>query len=478
MNTRNSSPRTPRRVPLWLALIPAAVLFISLAILIPTAGAEAIGDYSPWVLLAAAATGALLSLLTGGMRRRGMRVGLRRAASQLLPAIPMLILIALLSTSWMMSGVVPAMVTYGMDFISPRFFLVVCCLVCALVSVLTGSSWSTIATIGVAFIGIGGIMGHSAAWTAGAVISGAYFGDKISPLSDTTVIASATCEVEIFDHIRYMFVTTFPALLIALVVFAVKGFSAASGATPHPADMAGALSGLFNLSPWLLLIPASTVVMIAMRVPTLLTLGLSSLAGTVTALFAQPALLSGGGFISRIAAALKSLLSGFSLSTGSDSVDALVSTGGVAGIMPVVFLVLSALAFGWVMIGTGMLETITDSFTRRLRRPVSIVSASIASGLTLNACTADQYLSIILGGNMYRSVYRSQRLENRLLSRTLEDAVSATSPLIPWSSCGVTQATVLGVSTIAYLPYCIFNYLTPLMAVAVAATGWDIRRRS
>lgn len=472
-DTSNKNKR-PKEISLGVALIPIFILFCSLAALIVFMGTDSITDYAPLVLLASALAAGFVSYCTGTMRRRAMKAGLLRASSQVLPAIPMLIFIALLSTSWMMAGVVPAMVTYGMAILDPRWFLVASCLICSLVSVMTGSSWSTIATIGVALIGIGEMTGTSTAWTAGAVISGAYFGDKISPLSDTTVIASATCEVDIFAHIRYMLITTLPALVIALIVFAFKGLSMPTVAIAETSHLPEVLKGVFHISPWLLLIPVATVVMIALRVPTLLTLGVSSLAGLLTAWFYQGDVLGDSNHIWTL---IRDVFAGFSVTTGHDSIDSLISTGGIFGIMPVVFLVLAALVFGWMMIGSGILSLLTERLTRGLKRPASIVSASIASGFTLSACTADQYLSIILGGNMYRKLYRKHRLENRLLSRSLEDSVSATSPLIPWSSCGVTQASVLGVSTVAYLPYCVFNYVTPICGLLIALTGWGIKSR-
>lgn len=470
--------RAQRTMSVWVASVPPLLLLTATAVMIILNDPAAIGDYSPWILLGSAGVGAILAALCGYMRRRAMMAGLMRAARQLLPAIPMLLLIAVLATSWMIGGIVPSMVNFGMGLLDPRFFLCICCVVCALVSVMTGSSWSTIATIGVAFIGIGEAMGHSAAWTAGAVISGAYFGDKVSPLSDTTVIASATCQVEIFTHIRYMMATTLPALAIALIVFTLKGCLGDVTASAGASELTASINSVFHTSPWLLLIPLGTFVMIAFRVPTLITLGTSSLAGVICAVTMQRDLLaSDGNLLHSLLNSFRCILAGFSAETGNESVDSLISTGGVLGILPVVFLVLSALIFGWIMIGSGMLNCLTDTLTRRLRRRFSIVSASIASGVTLGAFTADQYLSIIIGGNMYRSLYRRHQLEPRLLSRSLEDSVSATSPLIPWSSCGVTQATVLGVSTLAYFPFCIFNYLTPLFGIALAATGWGIPKK-
>lgn len=395
---------------------------------------------------------------------------MRRSATQILPAIPMLVCIAALSTTWMLSGVVPTLVDYGLMLLNPRWFLVTACAVCAVVSVLTGSSWSTIATIGVAFIGIGSVLGYHPGWTAGAIISGAYFGDKVSPLSDTTVIASTCCGVDLFAHIRYMTFTTAPAMAIALLVFGIKGLAFDGATLASSATMLDGLSQAFNITPWTLVIPALTLTLIALRVNTLVVLAASAVAGAIGTFIFQPQMALGVWDI------VSEVWSGHVSATGHAAVDELCGTGGILGIVPVVFLVCSAMIFGSSMIGTGMLTSLTDTLTRRLRRPTSIIAATVTSGITLNAATADQYLSIIINGNMYRSLFKRNQMEPRLLSRTLEDSVSATSPLIPWSSCGVTQSSVLGVPVLTYLPYCIFNYLTPLMALVMIHTGYKIRR--
>lgn len=452
-----------------MSAIPVALLFISFITIIIWKGPLEVVDRSPYILLCTAFVAAVVARCTGSLSRRGMAVGLRRSASQILPAVPMLIFIAALATTWMISGVVPTLVDYGLRMLSPTWFLATTCLVCAMVSVLTGSSWSTIATIGVAFIGIGSALGYHPGWTAGAIISGAYFGDKVSPLSDTTVIASSTCGVDLFAHIRYMTITTLPAMAIALVVFSIKGLTVDLPPLDRSVDMLTGLRQYFNITPWTLVVPVITLLMIAMRVPTLITLGASALLGMVCAFVFQPHL--GIGLMEM----LGDVFSGFAPYTGSSAVDEFMATGGIAGILPVVFLVLSALVFGWVMIGTGMLASLTHALTRHINRAPAAVGATIATGLTLNSCTADQYLSIIVNGNMYRPVYRRICLEPRLLSRTLEDSVSVTSPLIPWSSCGVTQSTVLGVPTLEYLPYCIFNYLTPIVSMVVISLGYKVR---
>lgn len=456
---------------LVISLIPLIFLFVTLITLIAVRGADSVSEYGAWILLMSAALSLSLATVGGVATTRGLKVGLLRSASQILPAVPILVCIAMVATTWMVSGVVPTLIYHGLDLMSPRLFLVITCAVCSVISVLTGSSWTTIATIGVAFMGIGEVLGYSDPWIAGAIISGAYFGDKVSPLSDTTVVASSTVGVELFEHIRYLTVTTVPAMAIALCVFFGVGLYSHSGTEADGAQMLDALGGLFNITSWTLVIPIVTLVLIVMRVKTLIVLLAATALGFGGALLFQDGL--GIGFMSM----LRMLWSGFAVETGNEGLDSLVSTGGIYGMMPTIYLVLSAMLFGSAMIGTGMLAKLTDSFTRSLRRRTSIVSATVASGLAMNCCTADQYLSLIITGNMYRSLYRRFGFESRLLSRSMEDSISVTSVLIPWNSCGVTQSTVLGVSTLAYFPCCVFNILTPIMSIVVARIGFKIVQR-
>lgn len=432
-------------------------------------GPDAINTYSSVALLGSAFVAFVLALWCGSLSRRSMRLGLYRSARQILPAVPMLICIAALATTWMMSGVVPTLIDFGLRLLNPNWFLATTCAVCAMVSVITGSSWSTIATLGVAFMGIGDVMGYSEGWVAGAVISGAYFGDKVSPLSDTTVVASSTCGVDLFQHIRYMMYTTIPAMGLSLLIFSLKGLFADVAVAGDSAELINGLHAMFNISGWTLIIPLITLTMIALRVPTLTVLAVSALLGGIGVFIFQ------GDKMMTVLDVARATWSGFSASSGVDVVDNLIGTGGVSGILPVVLLVLSALCFGWMLISTGMLQRLSEAITRRLHRRQSIIGATIGSGIVLNACTADQYLSLIISGNMFRQIYRRARLEDRLLSRTIEDGVSVTSPLIPWSSCGVTQATVLGVSTLTYLPNCLFNYLTPVMSMIIISLGFKIK---
>lgn len=375
----------------------------------------------------------------------------------------------------MLSGVVPLLIDLGLRHLDVDFFLVTTCVVCGMISVLTGSSWSTIATIGVAFMGIGSVMGFSPGWVAGAIISGAYFGDKISPLSDTTVVASSACGVDLFKHIRYLLITTVPAMTVALIVFLIRGLTLDTVPAAAESDIIQHIAATFNLSPWLGVIPVVTVLLIAFRVPTLITLMAGSAMGLAGIFIFQPGMLSGEGW-TILVSTVSMLWSGLSFETGSELFDSLISTSGISGMLPTILLVLAAMIFGSTLIGTGMLATLTHAITSHIRKRFTLVASTVSSGLFLNMCTADQYLSIIIGGNMFRNAYRRMGLEPRLLSRTIEDSVSVTSVLIPWNSCGVTQATVLGVSTLTYLPFCIFNYLSPLFTLLISLTGFKIKQ--
>lgn len=445
-------------------------------------GGDRIFDFSPLILIISAVFSLLLTLIAGKLSKKRLKEGLRKSAGQILPAVPLLIFIAMISATWMMSGVVPAMIDYGVRYLNPTTFLATACIICAIVSVMTGSSWTTIATIGVAFIGIGKIMGYNECWIAGAIISGAYFGDKVSPLSDTTVVASSSCKVDLFDHIRYLMFTTVPAMSIALIVFLCVGFATTATAVDTSATpMIAELRSTFNISPWVMVIPLIVVTLIALKIKTLYTLAIGTALGIAGIFIFQPGILAtieGDGLhtLSDHLTAVASLLwNETSVPATNPDLSSLLTTGGILGMTPTIILVLSAMLFGAAMIGTGMLAVIAVSFTRHLKKRTSIVGATVGSGLFLNACTADQYLSIIIGANMYRDVYRQYNFEPRLLSRTIEDSVSVTSVLIPWNSCGITQSTVLGVATLAYLPCCIFNILSPLMTLLLAWTGFKIK---
>lgn len=461
---------------LALSLIPVGTLLTAIVSVIITQGSEAALSVSHYILFGAAVLAAILALVFTGRTCKQLLQGLIKSAKQTMPAIPVLLSIATVSASWMMSGVVPTLIVYGLEILNPMLFLFLTCSICAIVSVLSGTSWTTIATIGVAFIGIGSVMGYEPGWIAGAIISGAYFGDKVSPLSDSTVLASTSCGVEMFTHIKYMMITTVPSMTISLLVFLAYGLFSSPQPMIEQHDIIVHLQSTFNISPWPLLIPLITCTLIIFRVKPLMTLIISTSLGIIGMFIFQPqivASIDNNGFL----AVIKVLFTSTSIDTGDEMLNSLVATGGMEGMMPTIYLVLCAMTFGGMLLGSGMIAAITNAFTRRLHSIRSIVTTTVGSGLFFNACTGDQYLSIILGGNVYKKLYRDNGLETRLLSRTLEDSVSVTSVLIPWNSCGVTQATVLGVATLTYLPYCIFNYLSPIMSIIVAYIGYKIVRQ-
>lgn len=471
--TKNSNTKLPS---LALSLIPVGTLLTAIVSVIITQGSEAALSVSHYILFGAAVLAAILALVFTGRTCKQLLQGLIKSAKQTMPAIPVLLSIASVSASWMMSGVVPTLIVYGLEILNPMLFLFLTCSICAIVSVLSGTSWTTIATIGVAFIGIGSVMGYEPGWIAGAIISGAYFGDKVSPLSDSTVLASTSCGVEMFTHIKYMMITTVPSMTISLLVFLAYGLFSSPQPLIEQHDIIVHLQSTFNISPWPLLIPLITCTLIIFRVKPLMTLIISTSLGIIGMFIFQPqivASIDNNGFL----AVIKVLFTSTSIDTGDEMLNSLVATGGMEGMMPTIYLVLCAMTFGGMLLGSGMIAAITKAFTRRLHSIRSIVTATVGSGLFFNACTGDQYLSIILGGNVYKKLYRDNGLETRLLSRTLEDSVSVTSVLIPWNSCGVTQATVLGVATLTYLPYCIFNYLSPIMSIIVAYIGYKIVRQ-
>ena len=476
--------QTAERLPSpWVSLIPLAVLTGLLYVVIRCFGGDAINGGSQIALLSATSVCVMLAI---GLYRCRWSVleesiidNIRASAS----AILILLLIGAIAGTWMISGVVPTLIYYGLQILHPSFFLVASCLICAVVSLMTGSSWTTIATIGVALMGIGEAMGFPEGWVAGAIISGAYFGDKISLLSDTTVLASSTVGVPIFTHIRYMLYTTVPSMLVALGVFTVAGLMLRHGADSQTMLYAEALRTTFRITPWLLLVPLATGLLIARKLPAIVTLFLAVVFACVAMLAAQPELVARVAgvdaldFLSGFRGVLMSCFGPTSLETGTPQLDELVATRGMAGMLNTVWLIICAMCFGGVMTGSGMLRSLTAIFLRFVRRAFSAVASTVGAGIFFNLCTADQYISIILSGRLFRDLYAQRGLEERLLSRSVEDSATVCSVLIPWNSCGMTQATVLGVSTFVYMPYCIFNIVSPLMSLLVAAIGWKIKKQ-
>lgn len=460
-----------------VSLLPIALLAGMLFATISTFGSDALSGDSQISLLVTTSCCVLIGMAFYRIPWKDFELAITNNIAGVATALLILLIIGALSGIWMVSGVVPTLIYYGMQIIHPDFFLASTCLICALVSVMTGSSWTTIATIGIALMGIGKAQGFHEGWIAGAIISGAYFGDKVSPLSDTTILASSVTDTPLFTHIRYMMITTVPSLLIAVILFTVMGLTHDGGSTAQEMNaFAATLEGKFNITPWLLLVPVVTGILIARKVPSVVTLAISTVLACVAALIFQPDLLrevagEGGGLFK---GTMMTCYGSTSLQTNNPILTELVATRGMAGMMNTVWLILCAMCFGGAMTAGGMLGSITSVCVRFIKNRVSTVASTVFSGLFLNIATADQYISIILLGNMFGDIYKRQGYESRLLSRTTEDAVTVTSVLIPWNTCGLTQATILSVPTLTYLPFCFFNLISPLMSILVAATGYKI----
>ena len=472
------SPTPSSRIHWTVALIPLVVLIALQVVVIREFGSDALDGASQTALLFAAAVAVAMGMIFYKVPWSSIDSAIGQNIKTIGPAILILFFIGAVSGSWMMSGVVPTMIYYGMQIVSPSVFLFVACLISALVSLVTGSSWTTIATIGIALMGIGTAYGYSVGWTAGAIISGAYFGDKISPLSDTTVLASSVGEVPLFKHIRYMLITTVPSFTIALTIFLVASLCHTTDSGLQTELFADGLQRVFVISPWLLIVPMVTGVLIALRMPAAIVLFLSALTAGVTMLIAQPDIVAQIGEGNSFRGLMLTYCSSTSIDTGNETLTSLVQTRGMRGMLSTVFLIFCAAAFGGALAGAGMIQSITSALDKGISGRRSLVSTTVATGLFANMATGDQYLSIVLTGNIYKKLYKEKGFEGRLLSRSTEDSATVTSVLVPWNTCGMTQSLVLKVPTIEYLPYCFFNIVSPLMSIFIAMLGYKIFRHT
>jgi NhaC family Na+:H+ antiporter len=466
-----------------VASIPIVVLIGLLASVIYLFGSDSLSGGSQIALILGTSVCVAISMIVYKISWKKFEERIAKTIGDVAVTLLILLAVGMLSGSWMISGVVPTLIYYGVQIMSPQFFLVCACFICALVSLLSGSSWTTIATMGVALLGISEALGISTAWTAGAIISGAYFGDKMSPLSDTTILASSATGTDLFVHIRYMMYTTVPTFTITLIIFLIAGWGYGSNVELKVAQYTEGLSHTFNISLWTLLVPLLTGILIAKRAPSVITLFVSAIMAGICALILQPHILTQIADNDTLSAPA-SLVCGLAITyygatavdTGNAALNDLISTGGMAGMLNTIWLILCAMCFGASMVSSGMIESLTRVIIRFARTRFSLVATTASTGLFLNLTTGDQFISIVLTADMYKDAYRQQGYESRLLSRTAEDVATVTSVLIPWNTCGMTQAAVLGVPTLTYLPYCFFNLISPLMTLLVAAIGWKIKR--
>jgi NhaC family Na+:H+ antiporter len=466
-----------------LAATPVIVLVVLLATSVYLYGSDSSYGGNQIALLFAGAVGAIIAVSRGHSWRDIQQAVVHGIA---MATVAMLILLSVgaLIGAWMLSGTVPAMIYFGLKLLDPSFFFLATCLICAVTSLATGSSWTTAGTVGIGLIGVATGLGLSPAITAGAVVSGAYFGDKMSPLSDTTNLAAAVTGTDLFTHVRHMTWTTVPSLVVALVLFGILGWGQAVGTDGgRAAETMDALVASFNLSPWTLL-PLAVVLLLAMRkFPALPTIIAGAVLGAVMAVLLQPDLVvarADAATLSRPMACLKgvwtTLASGYVSSTGNEAVDELLTRGGMSSMLNTVWLIISALSFGAVLEHAGMLERLVRATLAAAKSTGSLVAAVIATSIGTNVVAADQYMAIVLPGKMYRAEFLRRGLDSRNLSRAIEDAGTLTSPLVPWNTCGAYMASTLGVATFAYLPFAFFNLINPLVSIVYGYTGFRIVR--
>ena len=467
-------------------MVPIAVLVALLSLDISIFGADSILGASQVSLLASAGVAVAISMLAYKTRWQAFEDAVKKNVGDVANAILILLMIGAISGTWTMSGVVPAFIYYGIRIISPKVFLLTACALCAVVSLMTGSSWTTIATVGVALLGIGRAEGFSDAVTAGAIISGAYFGDKISPLSDTTVLASSINGVKLFDHIRNMLRTTVPSMVITLIVFTVMGLSHSGTEEGLMLMYNEVLSATFNITPWLMVVPAITIILIWKKLPALAVLAFSTLAAAAAALVFQPDIVTRigegatQGSTARVyfTGIVEMIYNSVSVDTGNPDVNPLVASRGMLGMLNTVYLIVCAMCFGAAMRASGMIADLARLLTPMTRTRTGLVASTVVTGTALNGIVSDQYLSIILSSNIFRESYDREGWDPRLLSRSVEDSSTVTSPLFPWSSCGMTQATILSVPTLVYAPFCFFNIISPIMSFIIGVIGWKIVKHS
>ncbi len=497
MQSNSATIEPPKyNVSLLAALFPIAVLIALLIINVVIYGDGATAGPNQIALLMAAAAAAVVGL-TCRISFKTMMNGIVNSLGSALGAMLILLLIGSLAGTWLISGVVPAMIYYGLEILDPRVFLGVTVIICAIVSIATGSSWSTIATVGVALLAIGRALDISEGMIGGAIISGAYFGDKISPLSDTTNLAAAMAGTDLFTHIKYMLWTTVPSIVITLIVFFWIGF----GAETQPVDetntaaLSTAIDEKFYLTPILFFVPAAVLVMVILKIDAVAALFVGTLLGGVCAVVFQPAIITevanlpdvsvtqmvDGNEVTETqpASYLKrsyvAVVNAMSVETSIDSKNEfarnLLSAGGMNGMLNTIWLIVTAMCFGGVMEACGLLQRITMPLVQLARTTGSLIATTVASCLFVNVTASDQYLAIVVPGRMFRKTYRQRQLAPQVLSRTLEDSGTVTSVLIPWNTCGATQAAILHVSTLTFAPFCFFNIISPIMTMLFGFFG-------
>lgn len=467
------------------AALPLLALIAMLASSVYIFGADSSYGPNQIALLIAAGIATVIALLNG-YRWEQIEEGITHGISVALGAILIILMVGSLIGTWLVSGIVPTLIYYGLEILSPTWFYAASCLICAIVAISIGSSWTTAATIGVALIGVATGMELSLAITAGAVVSGAYFGDKMSPLSDTTNLAPAVAGTELFAHIRYMTLTAIPAFVISLIIFTVIGFSSTTTANLDSLlIMQNELNTIFNINALMLVPLVVLFVMAVLKKPALPTIFVGALLGGLWALVFQPEVVATltpesvqGSWAGPIAAVWVALFEGTTVATDNVNLESLLSGGGMVSMLNTVWLIITAMTFGAVMECTGLLKQLLRGMLKFIHSTGQLITATLFTCFGVNVLTADQYMAIVLPGRMFREEFAKRDLDPRVLSRTLEDSGTITSALIPWNTCGAYMFAVLGVFPLTYAPFAFFLYLTPLIAMLYAFTDYKILRLS
>lgn len=462
------------------ALIPVIALIFLLAINVGIFGDDALSGSNQFLLL----VGGAVAIAIGISEKVSFHKMMDQVFSNIKStsgAILILLFVGSLSGTWLVGGIIPAMIYYGLQILHPSIFLPACVVICAIISIATGSSWTTSATVGIALVAIGNSLGFNPGMVAGAVLSGAYFGDKMSPLSDTTNLAPAMAGTDLFTHIRYMTYTTIPSLVVALIAFTIIGFTQDTLGIADTSSTLTDIKAAFNITPWVFFVPAIVIFLIVRKTEPLIALFVGSLLGAVSALLFQPDVLAriGGGDTLTFTSGYKGILNALTVSTSVESSNAqladLFQAKGMAGMLNTIWLILCAMVFGGTMEAIGALNTISRSLLSIAKSTFGLFASTVGSCLALNFTASDQYLAIVVPGKMFAKAFEDKGLAPENLSRTLEDSGTVTSVLIPWNTCGAYQSNVLGVDTIDYIPYAIFNYVSPVMTLIFAAFSIKIK---
>ncbi len=465
----NSIPKVPKVLDALVPLVFLVVLLIISLIVFRDNGLEGPNQI---VLILSSAIAGLVAVFRLGYSWETLQEGVVKSISSAMSSILILFLIGALAGTWLLSGIVPAMIYYGLMVLSPTIFLFAACFISAIVSTATGSSWTTVATVGVALLGIGKVLGFEEGIIAGAIISGAYFGDKMSPLSDTTNLAPAMAGTDLFTHIRHMAKTTTPTMIITLILFLVIGFNYETEGNVADAQLfSKVIASTFNITPWLFVVPLLVIAMIVRKVPALPALLVGALLGGVFALIFQPEIITrivgenGPFYYIGFKGVMRALFGKISVVTEYEMVNKLLETKGMAGMLNTIWLIVCAMVFGGIMEESGMLKVLTEAIIRKVHRVGSLIATTAATCIFFNITASDQYLAILVPGRMFADEFKKRGLKPENLSRTLEDSATVTSVLVPWNTCGATQKAVLGVETFVYAPYCFFNIISPIMTI-------------